>query len=185
MTEGSSLRHQFLLAMPGLTPDYFGGAIIYVCEHNADGAMGLIINRTSELTVAELLEQLEIEPSTDIDGDVLEGGPVQTDRGFILHSDDRTFEGSLQVAGGVMLSTARQTLEVIGSGEGPRHYLVALGYAGWGPAQLEQEIGANAWLSCPATLHVLFEAPLEERVTRAAATLGIDFRLMAHQAGHA
>jgi putative transcriptional regulator len=180
-----SLKHHFLLAMPGLAADYFGGSIIYVCEHDDDGAMGLIVNRPSELSLARLLDQIGIEPASAPSGPALEGGPVQTDRGFILHSDDASSENSLALGDGVMLSTARQMLEAIGHGDGPAHYLVALGYAGWGPGQLEQELAQNAWLTCPASTDVLFDVPFEERVSSAAATLGIDFRLMGSQAGHA
>jgi putative transcriptional regulator len=185
MSDTSWLKHHFLLAMPGLTPDYFGGSIIYLCEHNADGAMGLIVNRPTDFSLMALLEQLDIEAPSTPEGLTLEGGPVQTDRGFMLHTDDRTFESSLDLGHGLMLSTARHLLEAVARGEGPRNYLIAFGYSGWGPGQLEQELGQNAWLSCPATLEVLFEVPYEQRVAKAAALLGIDFRLMAHQAGHA
>jgi putative transcriptional regulator len=185
MTRTSWLKNHFLLAMPGLTADYFGNSIIYLCEHNDDGAMGIIVNRPSDLSLSDLLEQLGMDACSSLDAPTMEGGPVQTDRGFILHTDDKTFDSSLHIDGGVVLSTSRDTLESIGSGNGPASYLVALGYAGWGQGQLEQELQQNAWLSCPASLDVLFEVPCAERVAKAAATLGIDFRLMAHQAGHA
>ena len=116
---------------------------------------------------------------------VLEGGPVKTERGFILHSDDVHFDASLSLGNGLMLSTARQTLEAIGGGNGPKRYLVALGYAGWGGGQLENEMLENIWLSCPADADILFDVPFDQRVNRAAASLGIDFRLIANQAGHA
>jgi putative transcriptional regulator len=180
-----SLKHHFLLAMPGLAGEYFGNSITYVCEHNEDGAMGIMVNRPMELSVGGLLEQLGIGAVGSLDQSVLEGGPVKRDRGFILHTDDVHYDASLTLGNGLMLSTARQTLEAIGAGEGPRRYLVALGYAGWGVGQLENELKENAWLSCPAQIDILFEVPFEERVNRAAASLGIDFRLMSSQAGHA
>jgi len=180
-----SLKHHRLLAMPGLAGEYFGNTITYVCEHNDDGAMGIMVNRPMDLTVGALLEQLGIDATDALDEPVLEGGPVKRDRGFILHTDDVQFEASLPLGNGLMLSTARQTLEAIGAGRGPRQYLVALGYAGWGVGQLEEELKQNAWLSCPAQLDILFDVPFTERVNRAAASLGIDFRLMSSQAGHA
>jgi putative transcriptional regulator len=185
MTPATSLKNQFLLAMPGLTADYFGNSIIYLCEHNDDGAMGIIVNRPTDLSLSDLLQQLGMDVRGQLNGPTLAGGPVQTDRGFILHTDDKTFDSSLQIDAGIVLSTSRDTLESIGNGAGPASYLVALGYAGWGQGQLELELQQNAWLSCPASLDVLFEVPYAERVAKAAAKLGIDFRLMAHQAGHA
>jgi putative transcriptional regulator len=185
MSLTTCLKHHFLLAMPGLTADYFGNSITYVAEHNDDGALGFMVNRPLALSLADLLAQLGIETVSGLDGPVLEGGPVKTERGFILHTDDKQFETSVALGNGVMLSTARQTLESIGAQTGPAQYLVALGYAGWEAGQLEREIADNAWLTCPASREVLFEVPFEERVDRAARSLGIDFRLMSSQAGHA
>jgi putative transcriptional regulator len=189
-----NLKNQFLLAMPGLTGSYFGGTITYVCEHNEDGAMGLLVNRPTTVSLVELLAQLGIDTSqTSVDIPVLEGGPVATERGFVLHGtegsegalDADAFASSLDLGNGLMLSTARDVLEAISRGAGPREYLVALGYAGWGEGQLEQELAENAWLTCPADPQVLFHCPFEDRVNRAAASLGIDFRLLSGQAGHA
>jgi putative transcriptional regulator len=186
LTPESSLKNQFLIAMPAMTGSYFGDTIIYLCEHNDDGAMGLVINRPSDMTLIELLSQLNIESGgVSVDVPVMDGGPVARDRGFILHSDDERFEASLDLGNGTMLTAAREVLEAIAEGAGPRDYLVALGYAGWEGGQLEQELKENAWLTCPASLDVVFEVPFEERVRKAAATLGIDIRLMSGQAGHA
>ena len=186
MTPESNLKNQFLIAMPAMTGSYFGDTIIYLCEHNDDGAMGLVINRPSDMTLVELLAQLSIDTGgTSADVQVMDGGPVARDRGFILHSDDVRFEASLDLGNGTMLTAAREVLEAIAEGGGPRHYLVALGYAGWDGGQLEQELKENAWLTCPGSLEVVFEAPFEERVSRAAASLGIDIRLLSGQAGHA
>ncbi|MAT84487.1 MAG: YqgE/AlgH family protein [Gammaproteobacteria bacterium] len=187
MTEGSSLKNHFLIAMPAMTGSYFGDTVTYLCEHNDDGAMGIVVNKPSELSLVELLGQLGM-PTEDVDPavPVMDGGPVARDRGFILHSDDARFDASLDLGNGIMLTAAREVLEAIGAGRGPARYLVALGYAGWDGGQLEEEIKDNAWLTCPAErLDVVFEVPFENRVLEAAAILGIDFRLMSGQAGHA
>ncbi|MCZ6616855.1 MAG: YqgE/AlgH family protein [Gammaproteobacteria bacterium] len=180
-----SLKNHFLLAMPGLAGSYFGATLTYVCEHSSQGAMGLMVNRPSNITLAELLSQLGITASqAAADIPVLEGGPVSGERGFILHTDDKNFSASLDLGNGLMLTTAREVLDAISVDQGPAQYLVTLGYAGWGAGQLEQEIGENSWLTCPANTRILFDVPFAERVNSAAATLGIDFRLMSGQAGH-
>lgn len=182
----ASLKNQFLLAMPNQAGSYFGDTVTYVCEHNEDGAMGLMINRPSAMTLVELLSQMGLTTG-DVPADipVLEGGPVASERGFVLHSQDASFDSSLALGDGLMLSTAREMLEAIAEGRGPEHFIVTLGYAGWGSGQLEEELKDNAWLNCPSTPDVLFDTPFEDRVNRAAAVLGIDFRLMSGQAGHA
>lgn len=186
MSAGTSLKNQFLLAMPAMAGSYFGDTVIYLCEHNADGAMGLVINKPGDLSLVELLGQLGM-PTENVPAGtpVMDGGPVARDRGFILHSDDQRFEASLDLGDGLMLTAAREVLEAIGAGKGPEHALVALGYAGWDGGQLENELKENAWLTCPATHEVVFHTPFEDRVSKAAAILGIDFRLMSGQAGHA
>jgi putative transcriptional regulator len=172
--------------MPAMSGSYFGATVIYLCEHNDDGAMGLVINRPSDLSLVELLAQLNIQAGkVPIEVPVMDGGPVARDRGFILHSDDERFDASLDLGNGTMLTAAREVLEAIAQGNGPRDYLVALGYAGWEGGQLEQELKENAWLNCPTSLDVVFKVPFEERVSKAAAALGIDFRFMSGQAGHA
>jgi len=182
----NSLKHQFLIAMPGLAGSYFGSTLTYLCEHNDEGAMGLIVNRPSDLSLVDLLVQLGIRPDlAPASAPVMEGGPVAPDRGFILHSDDRAFDASLDLGSGLMLTAAREVLEAIAAGSGPRDYLVALGYAGWGAGQLEEELKDNAWLTCPASLEVMFREPFDNRVNKAAAALGIDFRFLSGQAGHA
>ncbi len=186
------LKNQFLLAMPSLAGDYFGGGILYLCEHNADGAMALLVNRSADLLISDVLSELDIPtsnaPASTLQAPVLVGGPVQSEHGFLLH-DDSTDADSMALGQGLMLGSGRHLLEALGRGEGPQRYLLALGYAGWGPGQLEEELAANVWLSCPTTAEqaseILFDAPLSERVQRAAALLGIDFRLMAPQAGYA
>ena len=186
MAADNTLKNQFLLAMPGLAGTYFGDTVTYVCEHSADGAMGLMINRPTEVTLKALLTDLGIESSSvSSDIPVMEGGPVASERGFVLHSDDRGFDSSLSLGDGLMLNSTREVLEAIAAGEGPRDFLVAMGYAGWGEGQLEQELLENAWLTCPGNTDILFRTPFAERVNQAAAALGIDFRLMSSQAGHA
>ncbi len=182
----TSWRHQFLLAMPALAGSYFGQTITYLCEHNEDGAMGLVINRAvDDVVLGDLFDQLDVEGPAHRDAQVLEGGPVQRDRGFVLHSDDVTVDGTLRLAGGLALSTSRDMLATIAADEGPERFLVCVGYAGWGGGQLEGEMAENAWLSCPADAEIIFSAPLADRVGRAAASLGIDFNLISGAAGHA
>lgn len=180
-----SLKNHFLLAMPGLAGSYFGATLTYICEHNPQGAMGLMVNRPTDIILAELLSQLGISPGAkSVDVPVLEGGPVASGQGFILHTDDKQFPASLDIGNGLMLTTAREILQAISEDQGPAEYLITLGYAGWGEGQLEQEIGENSWLTCPANSEILFHVPYADRVNKAAATLGIDFRLMSSQAGH-
>ncbi len=182
----SFLKHQFLLAMPGLTGSYFGATITYLCEHNEDGALGLMINRPlANVPLGELFDQLDIEGNHHREAPVLEGGPVQRDRGFVLHSDDVVLESTLTLNDGMALTTAREILAAIAAGEGPERFLVCVGYAGWGAGQLETELADNAWLTCAADPEIIFAVPFEERIDRAAATLGIDFRLISGEAGHA
>ena len=186
MTAELSLKGQFLLAMPGLSGTYFGDSLTFICEHNDEGAMGIIINRPSEVSLIELISQLGIEKgATPADVLVMEGGPVGGERGFILHGNDVEFEASLDLGDGLMLSSAREVLEAIAASSGPAEYLVALGYAGWDAGQLEEEVTHNAWLTCPADPEIIFNTPFDSRVRAAAAVLGIDFSLISGQAGHA
>jgi putative transcriptional regulator len=172
--------------MPALTGSYFGNTLTYICEHNDEGAMGIMVNRPSRVSLIELLAQLGIDKgATPLDAVVMEGGPVGGERGFILHSNDVVFEASLELSDGLLLSSAREVLEAIAGNEGPENYMVALGYAGWDGGQLEDEVSDNAWLTCPAEKKIIFNAPFDERVKQAAAGLGIDFSLISGQAGHA
>lgn len=176
--------------MPSQLGSYFGGSIIFVCQHNDDGALGLIINRPSDTTFAELIAPLSAvergnEPGPAHAPLVLEGGPVEPGRGFILHSSECHYEGSLSVSDELTLSASRDALAEIHAGRGPRRYLLALGYTGWGPAQLEEEMSADSWLACEADLDVLFDTDVDSKVNATADAMGIDFRLMATQAGNA
>ena len=190
MAADLSLKNQFLLAMPGLSGTYFGDTLTFICEHNAEGAMGIIVNRPSHVSLVELVAQLGISKgSTPVDCPVLEGGPVEVERGFILHSVDERFTASLDLGCGIMLSSAREVLEAIASGEGPDDYLVALGYAGWDAGQLEAEVADNAWLTAPVddaeAQRIVFDTEFAARIEKAAASLGIDFALISAQPGHA
>lgn len=184
---GSSLRDHFLLAMPGLNEGLFAHSITYLCEHGESGAMGIIINQPLELSLAEILEHLDIEPQRDFSGEpVYAGGPVQLDHGFVLHrAGPAEWESSLRVTSEISLTTSRDILRAIAEDEGPREYLIALGYAGWSAGQLEDELTRNAWLTVPADSRILFATPWQQRLSAAAGRLGVDMNLISAQAGHA
>ena len=186
MNSDTSLRDHFLIAMPALHDPNFDHTVTYICEHNEEGAMGILINRTMSLTMAEVLQQMNIEPSSHFDTamKIHEGGPVQQEHGFVVHSPVGAWQASLQVGEDIALTTSSDILSAIAHGEGPKQYLIALGYAGWGPGQLEQELADNAWLSGPADKRILFELPLEERWAAAAALLGVDINLLSNEIGH-
>ena len=172
--------------MPGLIGDYFADTVTYICEHNDEGAMGIIVNRPLDMSLIEVLSQLNLPtPRGLAETQVLDGGPVATERGFVLHSADKHFESSLFLCDGLYLSTALDVLQAIANDSGPQDYCVALGYAGWDAGQLEDEIRQNIWLTVPAQLDVLFHTPPSQRREAAAAPLGIDFNLIAGRAGHA
>ena len=178
------LKHHFLIAMPSQMGSYFGNTVTYVYEHGDGGAMGLMINRPTSTSVAELIEQTgRVGPPRLADVPILEGGPVAKQNGFVLHSDDGDFPESMSLGNGLMITGGAAVLDAIADDRGPYNYLVAVGYAGWGPRQLEGELAENAWLSCPASAEILFDVPYEERIDKAAASLGIDIRLMSSQTG--
>lgn len=183
---GLDLSNQFLIAMPGLGDSNFAGAVIYVCEHTANGALGLVINRPTDLTLGSLFERidLKLEIAPIKDNPVFYGGPVQTDRGFVLHAPVGEYSSSLRV-GELALTTSRDVLQAVADGQGPEQLMVTLGYAGWGAGQLESEIGENAWLNVSADPRVIFQTPPAERYPAALALLGIDPIMLADSAGHA
>jgi len=187
MSEPASLRNHFLIAMPALADPNFAHTVTFLCEHNEEGALGIIFNRPLELTLGEVLAHMQIEPSAsvDISVPVFFGGPVQPERGFVLHSPPGEWSSSLSITEDIALTTSRDVITAIAHGEGPKHYLLALGYAGWGGGQLEHEMADNAWLSGPADPRLLFETPVEERWEAAAALLGIDLHLLSSETGHA
>ncbi|WP_027896751.1 YqgE/AlgH family protein [Zestomonas thermotolerans] len=183
----SYLKHHFLIAMPHMVDPNFAQTVTYIIEHNEQGAMGLVINRPNGLTLADVLEQLRPDdepPAACRALPIFAGGPVQTDRGFVLHSPGLQYQATLDL-GELALSTSQDVLFAIADGRGPEHLLIALGYAGWEAGQLEAELVDNAWLTCPADPRILFEVPVEQRLTAAAARLGINLGLLTSQAGHA
>ncbi|HEY5719420.1 MAG TPA: YqgE/AlgH family protein [Gammaproteobacteria bacterium] len=187
MHGGSYLTNQFLIAMPSLDDPNFTRSVTYVCEHNADGAMGIVINRPLEIFLDEVLLQMEIE-ITDRAASrsrVLLGGPVQQDRGFVLHRLTSHWEATHAINDLVGVTTSRDILDSIAHGRGPAQCLVALGYAGWGTGQLEQEMAENAWLSTPADLGILFELPYAQRWEAAARLVGVDLKTLSLEVGHA
>jgi len=187
MIDEPRLTNHFLIAMPSLEDGNFSQSVTYICEHDENGALGITINRPSEINLAEIFSQLQITVESDHikNQTVLNGGPVQIDRGFILHTPTGTWESSLKVTDTIAVTTSQDIMQAIADGKGPARALIALGYSGWGPGQLELEISENSWLSCPATEKILFDVPLEKRWRAAALLLGIDLQLLSSQAGHA
>lgn len=180
------LRNQFLIAMPSLQDGYFAQTVTYICEHTEEGAMGLVINQPLDLTLEQMLRQLDLELATDEGGQrIFRGGPVQPEHGFVLHPAGHEWNGTRNLDGDLALTTSRDILEAIARGEGPRQRLIALGYAGWGPGQLESEIAENSWLVAPAKHTILFSLPPNQRWSAAARLIGIDMNLISQVAGHA
>ena len=185
--EGSYLTGQLLIAMPTMTDTRFARTVIYICAHNADGAMGLVINRlVGAITFPDLLSQLGIDSHSVTDEiRVHFGGPVESGRGFVLHSGEYQQDGTLQVDNSVALTATIDILRDIACGDGPRRLLLALGYAGWGPGQLDAEIQANGWLHCPPDEDLVFDDHLENKWERAIAKLGFEPSMLSGDAGHA
>ncbi len=181
------LTNHFLIAMPSLEDGNFSRSVTYICEHDENGALGITINRTSDISLQEIFSQLQIKSNSAETNNqmVLMGGPVQVDRGFILHRPTGQWESSLKVTDNIAVTTSRDIMQSIADNEGPQNTLIALGYAGWGPGQLEYELSENTWLSCPATEDIIFNTPIEKRWSAAAMLLGVDLQLLSNQAGHA
>ena len=187
-----NLTNQFLIAMPGMADETFAGAVVYLCEHTEKGALGLVINKPIDIKLKKLFEKVELSLDRDdiADAPVYFGGPVQTERGFVLHerlSDSAgPYNSTLSIPGGALdMTTSKDVLEALASGAGPKKILVTLGYSGWGAGQLEDEISRNGWLTVDATPEVIFDTPVEKRYDRALALLGIDPRMLSQEAGHA
>jgi putative transcriptional regulator len=187
LSETDGFAGQLLVAMPQMQDPRFAKAVIYLCAHTPEGAMGLVLNRlVDSITFPDLLEQLSIEPA--ISGDEIRvhfGGPVESGRGFVLHTADYQREGTLPINSGIALTATVDILRDMARGAGPRQTLLALGYAGWGPGQLDAEIQANGWLQVPADEHLVFGEDLEAKWELALAKLGIDFGRLSSDAGHA
>ena len=187
MSSSSSLTAHFLIAMPAMDDPNFAQGVTLLCQHNDEGAMGLMINRVSEFTLGEVLEQMQIvtESQQLADIPVLIGGPVQPDRGFVLHNDPREWSSTLRFGNGLAISTSRDILEAMAKGEGPKNAVITLGYAGWTAGQLEEEIAANAWLTVEADQAILFHTPIPARWQTAAKSLGINLAQVTDYSGRA
>lgn len=182
----TSLANQFLIAMPLLDDSYFGRSVIYLCEHDDEGAMGLVVNREADITINQVLSEMHLDADKLSSEDkVLIGGPVQTDRGFILHNDQQKWSSSLNLSDNITVTTSKDILTSLGKGEGPDKYLMALGYSGWSAGQLEQEIADNTWLTVDADPQLIFDTPLEKRWEKALEVLGISIDQLSTIAGHA
>jgi putative transcriptional regulator len=182
-----SLQEHFLIAMPAMADPNFTETVTYICKHDAEGAFGIILNRPGSLSVAEMLGQLAIpvDDRSHADTPVLVGGPVEPERGFVLHRSEQPFEATLPTAGDIKVTVSLDVLAAIGQGKGPKPMLVALGYAGWGRGQLEAEIEHNSWLTVPADPAIVFDTPFEQRWAAALGLPGVDIRRITHYAGHA
>lgn len=200
-----NLTHHFLIAMPGLEDEAFAGSVVYLCEHSERGALGLVINKPSDIDLKTLFDKVELPLlRTDLtDSLVFQGGPVQTERGFVLHEavlavdDSNAVPGAIEsdvesiyastmtIPGGLEMTTSRDVLEALSTGNGPRRVLVTLGYSAWGEGQLEAELGENSWLTVEADLGVLFDTPYEQRYEKALLLLGLQAWMLSPEAGHA
>jgi putative transcriptional regulator len=190
-----NLADHFLIAMPAMADPVFGGTVVYLCEHNADGALGVIINKATDMTVDVLLDRIDLKleiapdvltPSTLMEkSPVMFGGPVQSDRGFVLHAPYGDFSSTMPVTDQIALTTSKDILEAVAVGRAPSRMLVSLGCAGWGAGQLEDEITRNGWLTVRADADILFDLPLEQRFDAALKLLGIDATMLSGEAGHA
>ncbi len=185
------LTNQFLIAMPGMVDDNFAGSVVYLCEHSEKGALGLVINKPIDIKLKNLFEKVDLTLERDdlADEPVYFGGPVQTERGFVLHekvgSEGSPYNSTLEIPGGLEMTTSKDVLEAMSAGGGPKKVLVTLGYSGWGAGQLEDEIGRNGWLTVQADPQIIFDTPAEQRYERAVRLLGIDPRMLSQDAGHA
>jgi putative transcriptional regulator len=193
-----NLTHHFLIAMPGLMDESFSRSVVYMCEHSDRGALGLIINKPSSLQMLDLFEKVELNLGrTDLIGiPVFQGGPVHTERGFVLHeplsdvahtsdSNETAYASTLSIPGGLEMTTSKDVLEALSTGAGPKRVLITLGYSAWAQGQLESELAENSWLTVQADPQVIFDTPIEQRYDRALALLGLQAWMLSPQAGHA
>ncbi len=187
----TDLTGHFIIAMPGLLDENFDHTVTYICEHDENGTFGITINRETDITVDEIISQMEtdkkeaLEQNTAKSQSVYLGGPVQQGRGFILHKPLGNWSSTLKINDRMALTTSRDILEAIARNEGPKQAMIALGYAGWGAGQLEQELASNTWLNCPAEEQIIFNTPASKRWQAAADLLGINLQLLSNESGHA
>jgi putative transcriptional regulator len=186
MSGATYLNNQFIIAMPSLTDPIFFHTVTYLCQHNEEGALGIVINRLANMKLGEIFKQMNIPVTSQAAADmpVFTGGPVQQHRGFVLHTTGGNWDMSMAVSDSISLTTSRDVIEAIAVGKGPEQYLVALGYAGWGEGQLEKEMLNNTWLNTPFGKQVLFETSINMRWSAAAGQIGIDINQLTAPAGH-
>ncbi len=185
--EQTNLTNHFLIAMPALVDPNFLHSVTYICEHNEDGALGIVINRTINIGLGELFHSMNID-TEGFNGSsqpVFSGGPVHPEQGFVIHQPTGQWASTLRVSEAINVTTSHDIIEAIAHGKGPENYLVALGYAGWGGGQLEEELAANSWLAGPVDSKIIFETPVEQRWEAAATLLGVDLSLLSSDVGHA
>ncbi|MFO1369236.1 MAG: YqgE/AlgH family protein [Marinagarivorans sp.] len=182
---GDNLRNHLLIATPSLKDPHFSHTVTYICDHSQEGAMGIVLNRPLDLNIGQVFEELNLPLGERIcQAPVLSGGPVNTQRGFVLHNEEGQWDSSLKVTDGICLTGSKDILTALSVGQGPTHALFALGHAGWSAGQLEDELATNAWLTVPASYELLFCTPIELRWSAAAKHLGIDPNLISPQLGH-
>lgn len=191
-----NLTHHFLIAMPGLEDEPFARSVVYLCEHSERGALGLVINKPTDITLKGLFDKVDLSlRREDLSKEpVFQGGPVQTERGFVLHEpmlsgnaegDESAYASTMAIPGGLEMTTSKDVLEALSTGAGPRRVLITLGYSSWGEGQLESELAENAWLTVAADLSVIFDTPVPERYDQALALLGLKAWMLSPEAGHA
>ncbi|MFA6164738.1 MAG: YqgE/AlgH family protein [Methylobacter sp.] len=186
MTRATYLNNQFIIAMPNLVDPNFAHTVTYLCQHSEDGALGIVINRLTDMKLDEIFKQMDITVTSRAaaEATVFAGGPVQQERGFVIHTSGGDWNATMAVSETISLTTSRDVLEAIAAGEGPEQYLVALGYAGWAEGQLEKEIMDNAWLNTPYGKQILFDTPIDLRWSAAADQIGININQLTAPAGH-
>ncbi|MBC7718671.1 MAG: YqgE/AlgH family protein [Chitinophagaceae bacterium] len=189
--EPINLTHHFLIAMPGLEDEAFAKSVIYMCEHSERGALGLIINKPSDINLKKLFDKVELPLArADLtDALVFQGGPVQTERGFVLHESmmpgmDAVYASTMTIPGGLEMTTSKDVLEALSTGNGPRKIFVSLGYSSWGEGQIESEISDNSWLTVAADPTVIFDTPVDQRYDKALLLLGLQSWMLSPEAGH-
>jgi putative transcriptional regulator len=183
---GNYLSNQFIIAMPGLLDPNFHHTVTFLCQHTREGALGIVINRATEMKLGEIFKQMDIRVSSPLaaEAPIYSGGPVQQDRGFVVHTKCGEWDMTMPISDDISLTTSRDVIEAIASGEGPEQYLIALGYAGWGEGQLEKEILSNSWLNTPYAKQILFDTPVSQRWNEAASQIGININQLTTPAGH-
>ena len=191
-SEPTNFTHHFLIAMPGLEDDMFAKSVIYMCEHSERGALGLVINKPSDISLQKLFDKVELPLNREdlMLAPVFQGGPVQTERGFVLHESmmpglESVYASTMTIPGGLEMTTSKDVLEALSAGNGPRQVFVSLGYSSWGEGQLESEISDNSWLTVAADPAVIFDTPVEQRYDKALLLLGLQSWMLSPEAGHA